>query len=1136
VNQSLHLARRFKTSLQLPSVQTGGRSMKCRIATPAILILAMTAGSALAGETRTLTIEDRLKAQEAIERVRYSHQLGAVRTFDEAFPRAALLGKVRVSLKEEVALQRFWNTRVTAEALDRELDRMVRHTRMPERLQELFRALGDDPFLIRECLARPVLADRLVRAFFANDRSLHEDARAAAETLRARLLRGDLDAEKDSPGRTVMEFLRQSLSAEDFDTLASEIQGPVGTVGPVTDEEDAFVVRIVLARSPDALRVARFAIAKGSWDAWWSRVGDSLDETTVSPVAGAGPLSQASTTSTTCANDDQWVNGSLDDVPDPRYGASAVWTGSQMLVWGGLGPSASDRSGGRYDPATDIWQPISRIGAPSARERASAVWTGSAMIVWGGQESTFVPLNTGGRYDPLSDTWTPTSAPAPNSGRADHTAVWTGTQMIVWGGTSRDRSSGHISYFGGMKYDPALDSWSSVSSFPAPEPRARHVAVWTGNTMLVWGGEGSSGSLNSGARYDPTTDSWTPMTLASAPGPRVGATGVWTGSVLTVWGGIFTNTGGNYDPTTDAWQATSIVNAPTGVSGHSAVWTGSRMLIWGGSNGTQDVATGALYNPTTNSWSAVSTTNAPTARDRHSALWTGSMVVVWGGTGNDGMSVNTGARYNPTTNSWTPTSVGTAPRPRSGATAVWTGTQMIIWGGYNGAGYLGTGGRYDPVTDSWLPTTLVFAPSARSGHTAVWTGQEMVIFGGGFANAPLSTAERYSPATDTWVGIPPSTIAGRYGHTAVWTGTSMLVWGGFVQGPTDPVMTNTGGRYDPVSNNWTPLSTTNAPSPRAVAHGAVWTGTRMLIWGGGIGENTGGLYDPSTDTWTPTTTTNAPILDQAPSLVWAGTQALVWGRTTASPPQPAGGRYNPTTDAWSSLSSFNAPAPNRPAVWTGNRMLVWNGDTPGTSARYDPASDSWSPMSFQGSPTPRSNHASVWTGAEMLVFGGTSDSSTHYLNSGGGYCSCQPVTYYTDSDGDGFGDPNLPVISCVQPAAAVPDGSDCDDSMAQAWHGPSEAQNLRMPDERTLAWDPPAAAGATALLYDLIRSTQPGDFVSSAACIATGSPSLSSTDDDRPTLGTIYFYLVRARNSCPNGLGPLGSASDGTPRTGRTCP
>ena len=62
------------------------------------------------------------------------------------------------------------------------------------------------------------------------------------------------------------------------------------------------------------------------------------------------------------------------------------------------------------------------------------------MVVWGGLGSGF--MNTGGRYDPAADTWAPTSLVDAPEGRYFHTAVWTGELMIVWGGNLGYLNSG----------------------------------------------------------------------------------------------------------------------------------------------------------------------------------------------------------------------------------------------------------------------------------------------------------------------------------------------------------------------------------------------------------------------------------------------------------------------------------------------------------------------------------------------------------------------------------------------------------------------------------------------------------------------------------------------------------------------
>jgi len=55
-----------------------------------------------------------------------------------------------------------------------------------------------------------------------------------------------------------------------------------------------------------------------------------------------------------------------------------------MIVWGGYGNNGYLNNGGRYNPSTDSWTAISTSNAPSPRSNHTAVWAGSEMIVWGG--------------------------------------------------------------------------------------------------------------------------------------------------------------------------------------------------------------------------------------------------------------------------------------------------------------------------------------------------------------------------------------------------------------------------------------------------------------------------------------------------------------------------------------------------------------------------------------------------------------------------------------------------------------------------------------------------------------------------------------------------------------------------------
>jgi hypothetical protein len=350
---------------------------------------------------------------------------------------------------------------------------------------------------------------------------------------------------------------------------------------------------------------------------------------------------------------------------------------------------------------------------------------------------------------------------------------------------------------------------------------------------------------------DCSDDSWAAMGTAGVPDARFHHTAIWTGSEMIVWGGsnpIRLNTGGRYDPSTDSWAATSLVNAPVPRTLHSAVWTGNEMIVWGGEgNGSpREVNTGGRYNPITDSWVAISTANAPNAREQHTAVWTGTDMIVWGGA-DDTSWFNTGGRYNPSTDSWAATSTINTPEARWAHTAVWMGGEMIVWGGTNQTNYLNTGGRYNPSTDNWTPTGLTNVPLGRVAYTAVWTGNEMIAWGGVDSTFNFSnTGGRYNPSTDDWIATslanaPPP----RGSHSAVWTGSQMIIWGGYYYPP--GIFLNTGGRYSPLSNSWTPTATTNAPLARE-NHTAVWTGDEMVVWGGFNGDNppyylnTGGRY------------------------------------------------------------------------------------------------------------------------------------------------------------------------------------------------------------------------------------------------------------------------------------------------------
>lgn len=918
---------------------------------------------------RELTLDDRVRYERRIEEVYWRHRIWPAANprrkppLDEVLPVSSVRARVEEYLLKSQALATYWQRPISGDQLQAEMDRMARQTNQPAMLKEVWAALGNDPYVIAECMARPSLANKLIRAWYAHDDRYHGALRFRAET-QLRAFRSVDDMHRMSGAYREMEWTNNAASnvsagsvqdesamspAEWSDNVrqlalifeAGITESPLGVLSSLQEDDERFYVVAVLAKADDHVRLATVEWLKESFETWWHGAQRGAATSLPAPEPHNGyRLTPIESRPGACV-DDTWQPTSSPYLSGRTF-HTAVWTGSEMIVWGGAGvfltyPFAT---GGRYDPTTDTWASTNTANAPSARSVHTAVWTGSEMIVWGGQSSDDIYsnpyLSTGGRYDPTADSWTATATSNAPGARIGHTAVWTGSEMIIWGGLSR-------------QYDPFSEQWIDVA-------------------------------LHDGGRFDPASSRWTSTPTANAPSARSGHTAVWTGSEMILWGGGL-STGGRFAPLTGNWTPTSTTNAPVARGGHTAVWSGSEMIIWGGldSNGrTVLLNTGGRYDPATDNWNATSTDGAPTPRAQHSAVATGDRMIVWGGYDRD--ASGTGGRYDFATDTWTPTAALNAPSARFSHTAVWTGAELIVWGG---AGrYLNdTGGRYDPVTDTWKATATTNVPNPRWRHSTLWTGSEMIVWGGAGGNG---TGGRYDPATDTWT---PIALSAAYGP-AIWTGREMLVWS----------RPDSGGRYDPTTDTWTDMTPINAPAARSF-HTAVWTGREMIVWGGdGGGSNlldTGARYDPSGDTWIPTSLSNVPMRRWLHTGVWTGDEMIVWGGVSLDSSgfhgANTGGRYDPRTDTWTSTSTTNAIyRSEHTAVWADGQMIVWGGKTSqafgsNTGARYVPATDNWMATATTGAPSGRLDSSAVWTGTEMIVWGGFGESGP--VDTGGRYCA-----------------------------------------------------------------------------------------------------------------------------------------------------
>src|SRR6478672_731945 len=136
---------------------------------------------------RTVTFEERLAYQRAIEDVYWRHRIWPKErpdrkpSLDRVMPQAQLERKVADYLRKSQALEDYWQRPITAKQLQAEIERMAIHSKKPEVLRELFAALGNDAFVIAECLARPALADRLLTNWYGYDDRIHGELKQTAE-------------------------------------------------------------------------------------------------------------------------------------------------------------------------------------------------------------------------------------------------------------------------------------------------------------------------------------------------------------------------------------------------------------------------------------------------------------------------------------------------------------------------------------------------------------------------------------------------------------------------------------------------------------------------------------------------------------------------------------------------------------------------------------------------------------------------------------------------------------------------------------------------------------------------------------------------------------------------------------------
>src|SRR5438034_1011972 len=455
----------------------------------------------------TLSFADRVAYQRGIEDVYWRHRIwpkeqsGPKPPLEKIMSQAQIEEKVEDYLRNSQALEDYWQRPITPDQLLAEMERMASQTKQPGVLRQIFAALGNDPLVIAECLARPVLAERLLTELYAHDSRFHGELKRRAEA-ELRTHPSVREMKQTSGMYTEMEWIKSDSAETDSAPADTKIVEAVKMNGSEWQERiekliAEFDSRKIVGQAPRLPNrgLAAGAAALQQTDA---HTGTARPDALAKIKTGVlSPLQEDEghyyAVAVTNKGKDRlklatvawlkeplrsWLAKAETQVPVTMAAVSANYT---LPVISGQ----SDNSIPSVACTDDTWTATSTTGAPAARERHTAVWTAGGIIVWGGAISGSF-FNTGGRYNPATDSWTATSTTSAPAARDFHTAVWTGTEMIVWGGAS----SGSVLNTGG-RYNPGTDSWTATSTTSAPAGRQNHTAVWTGSEMIVWGGEDS---------------------------------------------------------------------------------------------------------------------------------------------------------------------------------------------------------------------------------------------------------------------------------------------------------------------------------------------------------------------------------------------------------------------------------------------------------------------------------------------------------------------------------------------------------------------------------------------------------------------------------------------------------------------